>query len=230
MAEAGSSYLFNVTNSGLISTLNVDNVTQPVSSYQITGVGSSDIINAASFDPNTNKLYYVDNNTSTNQARLDYVQFNTQGGVAGQTTVGILSAVTASYGADYYDGRVWISQDNTNIVYGYDPNHLGTAPITLTLPTPSGNPNTQFNLGDLTFNDSAKKYVHSLALNGSNPGAFIYEYALNGTGTPTLIASRIYTDSSSDPRFNGLIFNQSTDILYGFNNVTGNSTQSTRLR
>jgi hypothetical protein len=36
-----------------------------------------------------------------------------------------------------------------------------------------------------------------------------------------LIASRFYADSSSDPFFNGIIFNQSTGVLYGYNNLTG---------
>lgn len=215
------SYMFQVTQPGLVSTLNVDDVGSPVSTYQINGLNSSDSINAASYDPNTNRLYYVDNLTKSGQAQLEYVQLNATGMVVGQITVGILPQVTASYGADYYDGRVWISQQNSNIVYGYDPNSLGTAPITLTLPTPSNHTNTDFVLGDLTFNDATKQMFIAGNLNGGSGDDFVYEYQLNGTGTPTLIASRDYTASDSDPRFNGIIFNQSTDILYGYYNNTG---------
>lgn len=218
--QADSSYMFQVTAPGLVSTLNVDDVGSPVSSYQITGLSSSDRINAASYDPNTNRLYYVDNLTT--RARLEYVQLNASGTVVGQTTVGILpSQVTVSFGADYYDGRVWINQNDTNKVYGFDPNNLSTAPITLTLPTPSGHPNTQFALGDLTFNDATKQMFIAGNLNGGSGDDFVYEYQLNGTGTPSLIASRDYTASDSDPRFNGIIFNQDTNILYGYYNITG---------
>jgi hypothetical protein len=156
-ARGGSSYLFQVTEAGLVSTLNVDDVGSPVSSYHITGLGSSYQINAASYDPSTNRLYYVDNLINSGRAKLEYVQLNDHGVVVGQTTVGTLpSQVTLTDGADYYDGRVWISQNLTNNVYGFDPNNLSTAPITMTLPTPSGHTSTSFNLGDLTFNDSSK--------------------------------------------------------------------------
>jgi hypothetical protein len=219
--RAASSYLFQVTNSGLVSTLDVDNVTQPVGTYQITGLNSSDLVNAASFDPNTNRLYYVNNLSQSNQSQLDYVQLNAQGGVVSQNTIGILpSQVNDSLGADFYEGRVWVSQNNTNMVYGFDPNHLSSGPITLTLPTPAGS-NAQLSLGDLTFNDSSHIMFIAGNLNGTNFPAFIYEYSLSSADTPTLIASRIYTNNSSDPRFNGVIFNQGTDILYGYNNTTG---------
>ncbi len=220
--QGGSSFMYQVTAPGLVSTVNVNDVGSPVSSYQISGLTSSDNINAASYDPSTNRLYYVDNLTKTNQAQLEYVQLNATGTVVGQTTVGILpSQVTVSFGADYYDGRVWINQNDTNNVYGFDPNNLSTAPITLTLPTPSGHPNTQFNLGDLTFNDATKQMFIAGNLNGGSGDDFVYKYQLNGTGTPSLIASRDYTASNSDPRFNGIIFNQDTNILYGYYNITG---------
>jgi len=218
--QGGSSYMFQVTQPGLVSTLNVNDVASPVSSYQITGLGSSDRINAASYDPSSNRLYYVDNLTAS--AKLEYVQLNANGAVVAQHTVGILpSQVTVSFGADYYDGRVWINQNGTNNVYGFDPNNLSTAPITLTLPTPSGHPNTAFGLGDLTFNDATKQMFIAGNLNGGSGDDFVYKYQLNGTAAPTLIASRDYTASNSDPRFNGIIFNQDTNILYGYYNVTG---------
>jgi hypothetical protein len=220
--QGESSYMFQVTAPGLVSTLNVGDVGSPVSSYQITGLSSSDSINAASYDPSTNRLYYVDNLTQSSQAKLEYVQLNASGTVIGQTTVGILpSQVTVSFGADYYEGRVWINQNNTNNVYGFDPNNLSTPPITLTLPTPSGHPNTQFALGDLTFNAAANQMFIAGNLNGGSGDDFVYQYQLNGTGTPSLIASRDYTASDSDPRFNGIIFNQDTSILYGYYNITG---------
>jgi hypothetical protein len=220
--QGGSSFMYQVTAPGLVSTVNVNDVGSPVSSYQISGLTSSDNINAASYDHSTNRLYYVDNLTKTNQAQLEYVQLNATGTVVGQTTVGILpSQVTVSFGADYYDGRVWINQNDTNKVYGFDPNNLSSTPITLTLPTPSGHPNTQFNLGDLTFNDATKQMFIAGNLNGGSGDDFVYKYQLNGTGTPSLIASRDYTASNSDPRFNGIIFNQDTNILYGYYNITG---------
>ena len=90
----------------------------------------------------------------------------------------------------------------------------------MTLPTPSGNPNTQFNLGDLTFNDSAGRLFITGGL-GTSSSNFFYEYSLNGTGTPTLVASRIWTDSKSDPSDNGIIFDQGTGVLYGYSDETG---------
>ena len=90
IARGESSYMFLVTGPGLVETLDVNDVGSPVSTYQISGLSSADAINAASYDPNTNRLYFVDNLTKSNQARLDYVQLNTAGVVVGQVTVGIL--------------------------------------------------------------------------------------------------------------------------------------------
>ena len=107
------------------------------------------------------------------------------------------------------------------MVYGFDPNNLNAAPITLTLPTPSSHPNTSFALGDLTFNDAANQMFIAGNLNGGSGDDFVYKYALNGTGSPTLIASRDYVASDTDPRFNGIIYNQDTGILYGYYSTTG---------
>jgi len=222
--KAGS-YLFQVAQSSAganayIVTTDVSNVANPVFVYQVTGVGSSDIINADGFDPSTNRLYFVDSTTASNQAQLEYAQINAQGKVVGQTDVGTITPpVSFAPGADYYDGRIWINQLLTNNVYGFDPSNL-SSPIKLTLPTPPGNPNTQFGLGDLTFNDSGTRLFITGGL-GTSSSNFFYEYSLNGTGTPTLVASRIWTDSTSDPSDNGIIFDQGTGVLYGYSAETG---------
>lgn len=202
-----------------IVTMDVSNVANPVFTYQITGIGPSDIINADSFDPNTDRLYYVDN--SPGQATLDYAQLNAQGKVVGQFVVGSLSPqISVSYGADYYEGRVWLSQNGSNIVYGFDPNNLSNSPIELTLPTPAGNSNTQFFLGDLTFNDAANTLFITGEFVGTQTG-FFYEYSLSGSNNPSLIADRIYMASASDPIFNGMIFDQATSQLYAYANANG---------
>ena len=220
-----ASYVFQVSQSAagtnaFIVTTDVNNVAIPVFTYQVTGVGSSDVINGDAFDPSTNRLYFVDTTTSSNHARLEYAQINAKGQVVGQTDLGTITPpVSFAPGADFYNGRVWINQLSTNNVYGFDPNNLGSAPIVLTLPTPVGNSNTQFNLGDLTFNDSAGRLFITGGL-GISTTNFFYEYSLNGIGTPTLVASRIYTDSTSDPGPNGIIFDQGTGVLYGYSAET----------
>ena len=93
--RAGS-YLFQLAQSSAgadayIVTTDVSNVANPVFVYQVTGVGSSDIVNADGFDPSTNRLYFVDTTTSSNQAQLEYAQINAQGKVVGQTDVGTIT-------------------------------------------------------------------------------------------------------------------------------------------
>jgi hypothetical protein len=217
--QAGSTFMFQLTQPGLVSTLDVSDVSHPVSSNQIKGLVAGAVENAAGYDPVSNRFYYVNNLENSGKAVLDYLQLSAQGSVVSQNVIGTLpSPVTLSFGADYYDGRMWISQNNTNMVYGFDPNHFGAAPIVLTLPTPASNSSTNFNLGDLTFNDAAGK----LFIAGSIGSAgFIYEYTLNGTGTPSLFASRSYTITSTDPMFNGIIFDQSTGTLYGYAEALG---------
>lgn len=213
--------MFDLTTSGLVSTLDVNNVANPVRSYQITGLGTGDVANAAGYDPGSNQLYYVDNHGSSGTAELDSLQFNSQGAVVSQNVIGTLpSQVTRSLGADFYDGRFWLSQNDTNLVYGFDPNHFQASPIVLTLAPPSTNASTLFNLGDLTFNSAAGTMFIAGNIGAGEP-TFIYEYAMNGTGSPSLVASRVYTSSTSDPMFNGIVFDQATGVLYGFAESTG---------
>jgi hypothetical protein len=215
------SFMFQLTQPGLVSTLDVNHVSNPVSSYQITGLGAGDVENAAGYDPVSNRMYYVNNLENVGRAQLDYLQFNSQGAVVSQNVVGTLpSPVTLSLGGDFYNGRFWISQNDTNMVYGFDPTNLSVAPIVLTLPTPTAHPSTAFNLGDLTFDDAAHTMFLAANTGGGEP-TFLYEYALNADGTATLIASRNYTATNTDPMFNGIIFDQATGVLYGYAEATG---------
>lgn len=139
--QAGSDYMFQLTQPGLVSTLDVNNVASPVSTYQITGLVAGAVENAAGYDPSSNRLYYVNNLENSGQAQLDYIQLNSQGFVVSQNVIGTLpSQVNLSFGADFYNGLFWINQNDTNKVYGFNPNNLSAAPMVLTLPAPSGNP------------------------------------------------------------------------------------------
>ena len=51
------------------------------------------------------------------------------------------------------------------------------SPTVLTLPAAPGNSSTHFDLGDLTFNDSAKTMFIAGSLGGNANALFIYEYS-----------------------------------------------------
>jgi hypothetical protein len=135
------SFMFQLTQPGLVSTLDVNHVSTPVHTYQITGLGAGDVQNAAGYDPTTNRFYGVNNRENVGTASLNYLQLNSQGAVVSQNVIGSLSpTVTLSFGADYYNGRIWINQNDTNKVYGFDPSNLGAAQVVLTLPPPHPTP------------------------------------------------------------------------------------------
>lgn len=227
-ARAGSNYLFQVdVTTGDIVTIDGNNVSNPVAAYHITGLVSGDQVAASSFDSHTDRLYFVVNHTQSSQAELEYAQINAQGHVVSQAQVDPrlpTQDVTVSHGAGYDAGRVWISQNLTNRVYGFDPNNLSATPVVLTLPTPSGHSSTQFNLGALTFDDSHKDLFVSGTLGpkvSDGSPAFLYEYQLNGTGIPSLINSLNYAISATTPYYNGMDFDQATGRLYAYGSGSG---------
>jgi hypothetical protein len=219
-AQAQTNNFYQVTGGGLVSSLNVSNIASPASQYQIQTVLNG--INGASYDPIANRLYYIQNLSGGTQSQLWYLQFDSNGGVLSENVVRTLpGAIGFSYGADYYNGRIWIS-NNTNVLYGFSTSNFSLAPTTLTLPVSPNNSSTVFNLGDITFDDANQiLYVAgSHTFNQESP-SFVYKYDVSNLAAPSLLASRDYTPAAGNPFFNGIAFNDATSILYGYSASTG---------